>query len=173
MPDSVTVCFYRGGAWNLFDLLVRWATRRKGQAWADVPCHCALIIPTPFGRRGWLYEMISAGFHQRPGMIDDFENVYQVEVSDMGALKTFLSSQAGCRYGWLTILEIALCRICPQKWFKSTRGQKQQDCSWLVKAALEAGGWDCPHWLRRQYEPPSPNDLLFAVQQTQTSRKTK
>lgn len=170
MPDTVIVAFYKQP--GFISTAVRWFTRRPGQAFADVPSHTALIVPGPgfyccrevvWPPGADLHEMVSAGFRSRPSVICDFAWYYWVKVTDLPALTAFLAAQEDCRYGWLTIAEIALCRVCPQRWFRASRGQRQLDCSWLVKAALEAGGWDCPRWLRRQYQPASPNDCLFAV----------
>ena len=158
MPDIVDVALFKSGRW--YDRLIQWDTRRSGQSISQTPSHCAII------QDGILHEMVSTGYQCRDAAATDYAWSYAVTVPDPDALCHFLDSQYGKKYGWLTILEIMLCRLCPQKWFASTRGQKQQDCSWLVKSALEAGGWNCPLWLRKQYEPASPNDLLFAVRET-------
>ena len=156
MAKAVTVAFFRSEIW--YTRIIKWGTRRPGQSMSAVPTHCALITDD-----GILHEMVATGYNCRVATTEDYVWVYTVLIGNPEALIRFLANLKGTRYGFLTILEIALCRICPNKWFRYTRAQKQQDCSWLVKAALEEGTWPCPIWLRSQYQPVSPNDLLFAL----------
>lgn len=154
---TVSVCFYRGDSWNIADWIVRWDTRRPGQPFADVPSHLTLVVGET------LCEYVSTGYQERQAVPADFAWSVTVDVPDGAALEAFLDSQQGARYDWLTILLIAANKFVPARCFKGTRNNKKHICSWFVKAALEAGGWDCPRWLRAQDVPESPNDIHYAL----------
>ena len=149
------IAFYHGS--GLSGFAVRFDTRRPGQAFSDVPAHCALIVS------GVLYEMILTGWHTRPAVAADY--AWSVEVSgvDEAAAVVAAAHYQYLRYGlWVDML-IGLCRYIPNRWLSCTRGMQKCICSAFVKAVLEAAGWHCPHWLACQYAPESPNDLWFAV----------
>ncbi len=169
MIDAIA-CFYRGTSFS--GLLVRAVTRRKGQAFSDVPSHCAVILPT-LGYTGldygFLYEYISTGWHKRPGMADDFRWFYRVPQPSMTAAITRAETDRG-RYRWWVDGAIGIARWIPNRWYlrwpKLSHLAYRHICSLFVKGVLGAGGWDCPDWLYRQDCPASPNDMLFAVRET-------
>ena len=128
---------------------------------ADVPAHCAIILMVD--NAPVLYEMVSTGWHSRPASIVDDCWAVEVALTDAAGATEFAFSQQGARYGWGTILLIALARLVPARFFRWSRAEKQHICSWFVKAVLEAGLADVPNWLRQQDVPCSPNDLWMAL----------
>lgn len=149
------VCFYKGV--GLAALAVRLDTRRPGQPLSRVPAHVAVVID------GMLYQFISTGWQSRPATSSDYAWSVPVTLPNGAAALAFAESCRGERYDWLTIALVLLSRFVPDRWLKFSRRRQKRVCSWFVKAALEHGGWDCPHWLRAQYDPETPNDLTFAT----------
>lgn len=151
------VCFYRGSPYSLAALAVRIDTRRPGQRLADVPAHVAVALD------GTLYQFISTGWQSRPATAADYAWSVPVTLLDGAAALVFAEGCRGERYDWLTIALVFLSRFVPDRWLRFSRRRQKRVCSWFVKADLERGGWGCPHWLRAQYQPESPNDLTFAL----------
>jgi hypothetical protein len=157
-PGAVTVCFYRGT--GPFCWAVRADTRRPGQAWKDVPAHCSVAID------GVLYEFISSGYHCRYAVPADYAWSYAVPVPDIDAAERFALSERGDKYGFSTDALIVLSRLVPDRWLSFSRLRDKRICSWFAREVLMQGGWRCPYWLIEQYEPETPNDILFAVRET-------
>ena len=150
------IAFYHGS--GLLGLAVRIDTRRPGQAYADVPAHCAVIFSD-----GTLCEMIFTGWHSRIAEPSDYAWSVEVTGIDEALARTAATHFTQAEYGlWVDIL-IGLCRYVPNRWLSCTRGMVKHICSAFVKTVLEASGWHCPHWLAAQYAPESPNDLWFAL----------
>ena len=188
-PDTagtVLACFYRDN--SEVDVLIREVTCRPGQAFADVPSHCSLIVPRPDAMvvfpppgedfPGWesdwlndadLYEMVSSGWvKQSPTQRDLYGCVYEVELPDLPACRLWCESNRG-RYRWWVD---ALILVLDRNWIRHSRVPAllkrwhvavRHICSVDAEKALTAGGWNSPHWLAEQICPLSPNDLLFAV----------
>ena len=173
-PGVVTVCFYKGH--DPASLLVRADTRRPGQAWSDVPSHCAVALPVPEWPLGWLYEYVSTGYHCRLATAEDLVWSYAVPVPDSIGAHVAAMSDAG-RYDWGEIALFVLARLVPDRWIpalEKATGWKLPNhiCSLFARSVLMAGGWPCPPWLAEQDCPASPNDLLFAVRETTRLRQT-
>lgn len=149
------IAFYKGS--GLAGLAVRLDTRRPGQAFADVPAHCAVIID------GTLYEMIFSGWHCRPAVPADYAWSVEMTGLDEAAGEKYALFFSNARYGLWVDLLIGLCRFVPNRWLSCTRGAQKNICSAFAKGTLERSRWACPHWLAQQYAPESPNDIWFAV----------
>lgn len=156
-PSKITVCFYRGGAWSLSSLAVRADTRRPGQTFSDVPSHCAIVIG------GALYEVIASGWHCRLAVPSDYEWCVIMHGLNAAVAVEACNSYKPVRYGWWVDALIALARFIPNRWLAGTRGAHKNICSAFLKFVLEKCGWDCPHWLRVQFAPESPNDIWYAL----------
>lgn len=154
-PGTLTVCFYFGT--SPVCEAVRWDTRKPGQPFANVPSHVAVVIS------GRLSEMVAGGFHTRAAVSADYAVSCDVPVSDMIAALNAVNDCRNARYGWLTDAIIALCRCLPDRFFRSTRGMKQNNCSWLVKYVLQATSYRFPLRLRAQFMPCTPNDIWLTL----------
>ena len=158
MP-TVTVTFYRGR--TLPALLVRWWSRRRGQAFSDVPSHCALILG------GKLFEFVASGYSVRDAAPADSAWTGTVCVPSIEALG---SAVIGClheRYDWAAIaLDFAERLLPPSIKVPHFAYSHKYDCSRAVYGWLRAGGWDAPGWIRQLAVPLSPNDLLKALVET-------
>jgi hypothetical protein len=157
-PGTVTACFYKGRGLSAW--IVRYYTRRPGQAWADVPAHCAFTVD------GVLCEFIAAGYHSRPAVPADYQRSYDVIVPDIDEAKRFTRSEVGDKYRFNTLFLIWVARFVPDRWLAFTLRRDNRVCSWYVLRVLVNGGWPCPHWLAGQFTPECPNDVLFAVRET-------
>ncbi len=171
MPVAVA-CFYRGK--SSIDLLVRAVTRRKGQAFADVPSHCAVVLPSPYQGRGFntastLFEYVSTGWHSRMPDTGDIAWSYEVPLVNMDAAIKRAETDRG-RYRWWVDGAIGIARWIPNRWYlrwpKLSHLAYRHICSLFLKDVLRDGNWPCPDWLLVQECPASPCDLLFAVRET-------
>lgn len=155
------VCFFSGD--SLPCLAVRADTRRPGQAFADVPSHCAVVLGTN-AEDGWLYEFIAGGFHTRAAAPADFLWSVNVPLTDFAAAQTGAFAARESPYDWNAIAEIAAARIVPDRWLSLDTLKGHHICScFAVYDVLLPGGWAAPGWLTRQFVPVSPNDVWWAV----------
>ncbi len=162
---KATVCFYRGN--SLSSLVVRWDTQRPGQSLADVPAHTAIVLTV--GGVQMLYEFVSTGFSSRLAIMSDFAWSETVDLLNQPQAVSFAWGCRGERYGWLTILDIALARLVPDRWLAFYKRRCKRICSLFVLQCLGAGGWDAPTWADRQYTIMSPNDVLWALKKTEAT----
>jgi len=144
---------------DLWSLLIRLWTRRKGQPFADVPSHCGIAFRTAAGE--WLhFEATPAGVvFEHIDTVDDLnDSLYSVRIplereDDAAAFATYC---LGDGYDWGAVIDDALGKALPKTIPLYDDQSGRYDCSRFVLEVLRAGGIPIGLWLR----PPTPNDLM-------------
>ena len=170
---GVVVAFWRGR--GLIPVLIRLFSRHRGQAWADVPAHCAVLLEDSEGFTE--YEAISTGIRRGEITRQELDEgtvapmvMIPVTVPNFDAMVQYLNEQVGQRYGYEAVAATGLAIVAPSwldrwlswSWLHLAGGRSgrscPKDCSLLVWWALSHAGLTLPG--REDGLPVSPNDLL-------------
>lgn len=142
-------------------LITRKTTQRPGQAFSDVPNHVAICIYKP---ETLIYEFVATGCQSRNvEPLTDFTDVKYVYLSTPENTAIFLQSCLGIRYGWGTIIDVAFCKLLPDRYLSWYKRKAKHICSWLVVTALRRGGYKIPKYVDKQIQPMTPNDVKFML----------
>lgn len=142
---------------------IRLGTMHTGQAWADVPSHCAIILPDSVIEavegQGVIRRAL-ASYDTDPAACRRV-TVTLLHEPDAAA---FARAQGGKPYDYMALaydaLGVALARLSVRD-----KTNSAWDCSRLCVWAMAAGGYPNAKTLIETRVPISPNGLLLAVTQ--------
>ena len=142
------------------DLAERLFCQRDGQAFGDVPSHCALLIREfpGLGDSDMVCEFVTTGFRLRYAALDEVKRAVPLDVPNTDALLAAINACRGYRYSWGEVLVAGLNRLLPKGHKVYYRAVRGEDCSCACLSWLAAGGveLDCG-------ADPSPNDIKAAL----------
>jgi hypothetical protein len=142
-------------------LAVREETHRPGQAWDDVPSHCAALITLPGGQPN-IYEFLVTGWNTRPA---DERDTWRIDVPgvslNLGKAWAFAEGCKKGRYDWDSLWAWYVNDHMPPGFRITDTFPREHDCSRFLVGILLAYGTPLPPALVQ--DCPSPNDLLQAL----------
>ncbi len=157
LANEVAVLFYYDK--SIPAIITRKTTQRPGQLFSDVPSHVAIYNK----ETELVYEFVSSGCQSRNETVLDLNEVF-VDLTTPEKATDFLKSCLGIRYGWATIVDVAFCKLLPDRYLSWYKRKAKHICSWLIVATLRRGGYKIPKYVDNQIQPMTPNDVKFMLQ---------
>jgi hypothetical protein len=126
---------------GFFGRCIRWGERIR---WGESPSHWnhVFIVDRVEGDKVFVIQAEPRGVTNDKTIdtVGEYQLVSVDNIANADDVLTFARKEVGSRYGWLSIVSIAIDIVTPN-WFPAFRRPYTYVCSALGAEALRAGGW--------------------------------